>query len=135
MFKGKKLTIMTVLAMLALLALASTSIALALGNGQNGQPESMTLEPIPTPCVDCEATPTPAPDEPVITMTMSQAIKIDFLNQYGAKVAELLQDPARVKGIYLLYWQSADTVTATLYLDGLFIDLISVPITQTEETP
>lgn len=61
------------------------------------------------------------------------ALQLAFVQRYGPE-AELIQI-TKPKDIYVYYWQGSEEVHATLWIDGLWIEVatISLPEQSTEE--
>lgn len=78
------------------------------------------------------STPSPTPiDDGNITITLENAIAIDFGVRYGFDI-EIL-DIVEPNNEFIIYWQSETEVGVIRWTDGLWVELMNIPL-QSQET-
>lgn len=66
-------------------------------------------------------------------IALNASMQISFVQRYGTG-KELIQVSQSDK-IYVFYWKDNDNIRATLWLDGLWIDVANTPIIEIAPTP
>ena len=71
---------------------------------------------------------------PMIPLTLPEIVTRDLIATYGQNIV-ILKGPTEVGNITLTYWKDTYRLHATLWVDGLMVEVASAPLPTPTPTP